>query len=165
MQNDFAAYAHFKNALTCPPQVTTQEGDKFVDFGANPYTKMYYDAVSGELLPDYVYSRPLPVKEVMDMFEVSMIPSGENASQSEIAIDFSDKFTGDNVNVAPGDLLKIEVSVGDCEINYEKMRNYFVWKDVGKQNKSIEESLRNTLQADGINPSGRVIYTYYIKAY
>ncbi len=165
VQRDFAAYANYQNALTCPPAVTTQEGETFVDLGANPYTKRYYDEVSGSLLPEYAYSQPLPCVEVRDMFDVSLIPSEEKPSRSEIVIDFSDKFVGDNANVAPGDMLKIEVSIGDCEINYDKMKNYFVWQDVARQNKSIEESLRNTLQADGINPTGKVIYTYYIKAY
>ena len=105
------------------------------------------------------------MREVKDMFEVAQMPVEGNDSQTEIAIDLSDKFTGENGNVSAGDMLKIEVIIGDCEVNYNKMKDLFVWKDVARTNSSIAESLRNTLQAEGVSPSGRVIYSYYVKAY
>lgn len=165
VQEDFAAYAHYQKALTCPPKVITEEGEKIVDMCGNKYTELYYDPVTGELKPEYRYAEPRATREVKDMFEMQLIPVEGDASQKEIAIDFSNKFNGENMDVSAGDLLKIELVIGECDINYDKMKDYFIWKDVARTNSSIAESLRNTLQAEGVSPSGRVIYTYYIKAY
>lgn len=165
VQEDFAAYANYQKALTCAPKITTEEGEKIVDMGGNKYTELFYDPVSGELLPQYLYEGERPIKEVMDMFEMAQKPVEGNDSQTEITIDLSNKFTGENTNVMPGDMLRIEVMIGDCEVNYNRMKDLFVWKDVARTNSSIAESLRNTLQAEGVSPSGRVIYTYYVKTY
>ena len=165
VQEDFSAFAHYQNALTCAPRIVTEEGEKVVDMGGNKYTELYYDPVTGELLPEYDYKQPRDIRVVNDMFDVKLVPTEGDASLSEISIDFSDKFRGENLAVGHGDMLRIDVLIGDCDINYDKMKDYFVWKDMDRTNSSIAESLRNTLQADGVSPSGRLLYTYYIKTY
>ncbi len=158
VNSDFEAYSSNKQAKTCAPSVRRDGEDVYVDMGSDPCTEIYYDPVTGSLLKEYEYA-PIAPQSVVEMFDVQC----DLQNDGEVIINFSDKFDGSNRNVNDGDLLRIDVCLGDCEINYEKMKDYFVWQDIEKTNKSIEESLRATLQSDGVNPKGKVIYTYYIK--
>lgn len=103
--------------------------------------------------------------QVLDMFTASMAPA-ENAALPapgyvEIVLDFDTRFNGATPASmsAPTDLLKVEIVIADATPRLEGIDDFFAWPG----NNSLAESVRNTLNSNVVNPTGRVVATYYIK--
>lgn len=111
---------------------------------------------NGKVLPEFNYEKgPGSTGDVEDMFVFS---GKENGNTADIAIDFRPHFNGTVANMPMGDLLRVDIVIADCEPRYDLLPSLFEWTG----NRSLIEAVKNTLQDQ--NPTGRVIYTYYIKA-
>lgn len=105
-------------------------------------------------------------KEVLDMFTVSLLPVKESALKGsgwkEIAVDLDARFkgqTGPSMET-PSDMLKINIAVADAKPRLDRISYFFAWPG----NNSLAESVRNTLMDNEVNPTGKVIVTYYVKS-
>ncbi len=102
---------------------------------------------------------------VLDMFTASMAPA-ENANLpgagwSEITVDFDSRFNGTvPASISnPTDLLRVDIVIVEATPRLEGINCFFAWPG----NNSLAESVRNALNSNEINPTGRVIITYYLK--
>lgn len=163
IQKDFDSYLNYMNATQCKPSVNVIDGETVVDFSACPDGKDFYDE-RGNLLSQYEYKK-YNGKKVEDMFVISMNETKEKGKY-EICVDFSDKFTGENANVQEGDMLKLEISLGNANKgDIQNLKKNFIWQDVDDENDAIFTSILNTLDDPEINPKGKLVYTYYVRAY
>lgn len=112
----------------------------------------------GEVLPEYDY--PKSGGEVSTVEDLFVFAGKVNDKSADIAIDFRPDFSGVIANMSMDNLLRVDVVVTGCEVRYDILPSYFEWSG----NRSLIESVKNTLQDQGISPIGKVIYTYYIKA-
>lgn len=110
----------------------------------------------GKVLPEFDYEQQGgPISEVKDLFVFAGKVNGKTA---DIALDFRPNFGGKVANMPMDDLLRVDIVIASCEPRYEALPQLFEWTG----NRSLIEAVKNTLQDQ--NPTGRVIYTYYIKA-
>ena len=120
----------------------------------------FYDE-NGKLLPDYIYNKVAPV-EIHDMlaFDKQLFEKGVASSPShvELAVNFDPKFSGTIIGYQPGDMLRIDICITECEPNYDQLPSLFQWPG----NDNLFESVKNTLQ--DMCPVGRVIYSYIIRS-
>ena len=171
VQKDFQLYTDYQSALRNPADITVNaDGTKTVDFITHHDSKYYYDPVSGEIFPEYVYT-PQDCPNVPDMFvlrsDVMEQSRKENPSKTEVAIDFSPNFTGVSNLVNPEDLLRLDVVIDKVSIDYSRLGELFQWgPDKNREmNNNLLEAVRNTLQEPELSPEGKIVYTYFIKAY
>lgn len=163
IQKDFGSYSNYMNATQCKPSVNVIDGETVVDFSACPKGKDYYDE-RGNLLSQNEYKKD-DGKKVEDMFVVSMNETNEKGKY-EICVDFSDRFTGENANVQREDMLRLEITLGNANKgDIRNMEKNFIWQDVDDKNEAIFQSILNTLNDPEINPKGKLVYTYYVRAY
>lgn len=111
---------------------------------------------NGNVLSEFDYPKGMsPIGEVHDMF---VFAGKVNGLTADIALDFRPLFSGTVANMPMGNLLRVDIVIAECEPRYNDLPQLFEWAG----NPSLKESVKNTLQDQ--NPTGRVIYTYYIKA-
>lgn len=105
-------------------------------------------------------------KEVLDMFTASIEPAKVKDLPGNgwqlLSVDLDTRFKGQlgASFTAPTDLIKINVTVAKATPKLEALNDFFAWPG----NNSLVESVRNTLQNPEVNPEGKVIVTYYLKA-
>jgi hypothetical protein len=120
----------------------------------------YYDE-KGNVLPDYIYENPLPTPQILDVFELNKTlfenTKKIDPSKVEIAVDLKSSFSGVIGGYTPGDMIRLDIVIDDCEPNTEKLETLFSWDG----NTSLADAIKNTLQ--NLNPKNRVIYSYFIK--
>lgn len=111
---------------------------------------------NGRVLAEFDYEKGGgPVGTVEDMFVIDFKTKDATA---DIAIDFRPHFSGTVAGMPPTDLLRVDVVIAECEPRYDVLPALFEWTG----NRSLVEAVKNTLQEQ--NPTGRVIYSYFIKA-
>jgi hypothetical protein len=124
-----------------------------------------YDT-KGNLLPEWNYkSKEITLNNEVFELNVELYNNGfkDSKDKIEIGTKYHTNFNGSQIT-NPNGLLRVDIVIADCNPNFEKL-NLFKWESVtikGKQNESLAEAIRNTL--DKVNPKGKVIYSYFIKA-
>ena len=86
----------------------------------------------------------------------------DHKNKIELGVKFHSNFKGILPN--PNGLLRVDIVIADCNPNFDKL-GLFKWESTtvaGKTNDALSEAIRNTL--DRVNPKGKVIYSYFIKA-
>jgi hypothetical protein len=87
----------------------------------------------------------------------------DNKDKIELGTKFHGNFNGSQI-MNPNGLYRVDIQIADCNPNFDKL-NLFKWESTtvkGRYNESLAEAIRNTL--DKVNPKGKVIYSYFIKA-
>lgn len=110
----------------------------------------------GKVLPEFDYSKGGgTISEVADLF----IYNGRlEDGKASINIDFLPGFSGEIANMSSSDLLRVDVIIAECRPKYGVIDELFAWDG----NDSLAQAVRNTLQ--DINPQGKIIYTFFIRA-
>ena len=140
IQEDFEKYKNYATAMKCLDEKNE----------------------NGSVSPEY---KSVQGTKVLDMFKVSMNETKEKGKY-EICVDFSDNFNGQNAKVNEGDMLKLDITIGNVQKgNIQNMEDNFVWNDVDDKNEAIFQSVLNTLDDTNISPKGKLVYTYYVRAY
>lgn len=160
VQQDMDAYINslMPQIVGKPEMVDDGEGGKV----AQPTEEQapYYDE-KGNVLPDYIYKNPLPTPQILDVFELNETlfenTKKTDPSKVEIAVDLKSGFSGIIGGYTPGDMIRLDIVIDDCEPNTEKLETLFSWDG----NTSLSDAIKNTLQ--NLNPKNRVIYSYFIK--
>lgn len=80
----------------------------------------------------------------------------------EICIDFAPTFKGrfNDKNIKPNSLIRANIVISKPVANIDDAEEFFSWPG----NTSLFDSVKQTLQAQSSNPSGRLLYTYYLIA-
>lgn len=171
VQKDFELFTVSQAALRNPTDSTRMDdGSIVIGFESHPDARFYYNAETGKLLDAFVY-KPQPIAEIYDMFmlrdDIMQESAFRNNMKQEIVIDFSNNFHSVNSSISEGDLLRLDVLVGECSIDYNKIERLFSWGPDNHNviNRNLEEAIRNVLQDSEVMPQGKVIYSYFIKAY
>lgn len=171
VQKDFELYTVSQAALRNPVDSTRLDDGSFViGYESHPDAKFYYNLETGKILDEFVY-KTQPITEIYDMFmlrkDVMQESASRNNMQQEIVIDFSDNFHAVNSSISEGDLLRLDVLVDECSIDYDNIARLFSWGPDNHNviNRNLEEAIRNVLQDSEVMPRGKVIYSYFIKAY
>ena len=133
---------------------------------ANAIALSCYDE-KGNLKDAWIYKQP---KEKVALKEVFILNSElynngfkDTKKKIEIGTKYHANFNGSQIT-NPAGLIKVDVTIADCNPNFDKL-SLFKWESstvAGKTNEALSEAIRNTL--DKVNPKGKVIYTYFIKA-
>ncbi|MDE6379197.1 MAG: hypothetical protein K2L11_01895 [Muribaculaceae bacterium] len=117
--------------------------------------------------PDSSVLKGLPEgKRVLDMFTVAMQPVKDSrlagAGWNEILFNFDSRFSGavPPTMDTPNDLLKADIVISSAKEQTDRIEDFFAWPG----NRSLAESVINTLKDASMNPKGQVIVRYYIKA-
>jgi hypothetical protein len=165
--DDYTFFAKTEEAKLHKPKLAKDANGNSI-FSAdetNPIALTCYD-VKGNLLPEWIYKSKEPVllKEVFTL-NTELYNNGfkNNKNKIEIGTKYDPVFNGSQI-INPNGLLRVDIVIADCNPNFDKL-NLFKWESVttkGKQNESLAEAIRNTL--DKVNPKGKIIYSYFIKA-
>lgn len=121
--------------------------------------EIYYDD-KGNILPEYIYT-PQSSAQIMDMFELNQTlfsnTMNTDASNVEIGIDLKSGFNGNIGGYTPGDMIRLDVVIAECDPNISELPALFSWGG----NSNLADAIKNTLQ--NMKPENRVIYSYFIK--
>ncbi len=124
-----------------------------------------FDA-KGNIIEEWKYKAKelLPLNEVF-AFNKELYDNGfkHNKNKIELGVKYHSNFNGTQI-INPNGLIRVDIVIEDCKPNFDKL-GLFKWESTtvaGKQNESLSEAIRNTL--DKVNPKGKVIYSYFIKA-
>ncbi len=159
VQQDMDAYI---NSLM--PQLVGKP--KMVDDGAggkvaepNDDQVPYYDE-KGQVLSEFVYTPQSPA-QIMDVFVLNQAlfenTKKTDPSHVEIGIDLKPGFNGNIGGYNPGDMIRIDLVISDCEPNISGLSSLFSWGS----NSNLADAIKNTLQ--NMKPKNRVIYSYFVK--
>ena len=159
VQQDMDAYINslMPEIVGKPDMVDDGEGGLV----ANPSgdQKDYYDE-HGSVKPEYEYSQK-PIGQILDAFELNQALFGNtrktDAANAEIGIDLKPGFSGNIQGYTPGDVLRLDVVITECEPNTSRLTTLFAWGG----NSNLADAIKNTLQ--NMRPQNRVIYSYFIK--
>jgi hypothetical protein len=164
--DDFLFFTKTQEAKNHKPTLAKDPNGNsiFAKTEVNPIALACYDT-NGNLLNDWVY-KPIPGTPINEMFELNseLYNNGFKANKDKIEIGtkFHPNFDGSQI-INPGGLLRVDVVIADCNPNFDRL-GIFKWKSTtekDKMNESLSEAIRNTL--DGVNPKGKIIYSYFIK--
>ena len=99
--------------------------------------------------------------EINMVLTASLIPSANlPAGWKEIAIDFDPKFDGNFVGGSPSsDLIRANVMISEVTANIAEATEFFGWDG----NPSLANSVKETLTSKSCNPTGKILYTYFLK--
>lgn len=165
--DDFTFFAKTQEVKSHKPKLAKDPNGNsiFSENETDPIALTCYDK-NGALLTDWIY-KPREVAILPEVFTLNsdLYKNGftNNKNKIEIATKYQTNFNGAQI-VNPNGLLRVDLVISDCNPNFDKL-NLFKWESVtnaSKQNESLEEAIRNTL--DRVNPKGKVIYSYFIKA-
>ena len=165
--DDYTFFAKTQEAKLHKPKLAKDANGNSI-FSAeetNPIALTCYD-VKGNLLPEWIYKskESILLKEVFTL-NSELYDNGfkNNKNKIEIGTKYDPIFNVSQIT-NPNGLLRVDIVIADCNPNFDKL-NLFKWESVtskGKQNESLSEAIRNTL--DKVNPKEKVIYSYFIKA-
>ncbi len=99
-------------------------------------------------------------QEVSKFVTSSMIKASDMPGYQEIFVDLTEGFNPKKLPAGMGiaDLIRINIQISKATPRIEEARNFFEWEG----NNSLAASVINTLQASEVNPTGRVLFSYYI---
>jgi hypothetical protein len=92
--------------------------------------------------------------EILDIFTVAM--ENFDKEYKHIFVDFHGNF---DEKFVKSNLIRANLVVSGCSINYEEIDEFFKWDN----NPSLVNSVKETLEDSKSKPIGRIFYTYYIK--
>ena len=119
----------------------------------------YYDE-HGNIRADYIYT-PKSLAQIMDAFVLNQTLFANtlqtDPSKVEIGIDFKPGFSGSIGGYQPGDMIRLDIVIAECEPNISALSSLFSWQG----NSNLADAIKNTLQ--NLKPENRVIYSYFIK--
>lgn len=161
VEEDMDKYVENLIALSNKPKMISDgEGGFVADLQGD--ASKYYDE-KGQLLPEYQYdaSHPLPTSEIKDFLVLDQklfnTTKTNNPSKVEIGIKFIDGASGQIQGYKPGDMIRLDIVIAQCEPNTNRLQELFSWSG----NTNLKDAIVNTLQ--NLNPVGRVVYSYFIK--
>lgn len=156
-QSTVAPYTHLLSNLFI--DFNAQSGYSIEDIEARCFNMMKTMEMVKESLPaDQIINHENP--EITLFLTADKVPAKEfRAGWEEIRVDFDENFTGKFTNSASNNLFRVNITISKVKAKIEEARSYFSWAD----NPSLAESVINTLTANSSNPTGRVLYTYYLK--
>jgi len=164
--DDYLYFAKTKEALVHKPKITKDANGNsiFAPDEIDPISLTCYDT-KGSLLETWVY-KPRENTVINEVFSLNteLYNNGfkDHKNKIELGIKYHNNFKGILPN--PNSLIRVDVVIADCNPNFDKL-GLFKWESTtisGKSNESLLEAIRNTL--DRVNPKGKVIYSYFIKA-
>lgn len=102
--------------------------------------------------------------EINEIFVANMegrtCPDLPEFEWKHIFVDFHEKFDGTFIGGKnSSNLLRANVVISNFSPNIEEAEDFFEWDN----NPSLANSVKEALQASTSKPSGRILYTYYIK--
>lgn len=100
--------------------------------------------------------------EVFDMLKVSMGDYIETKVGRcvPLYVDVNPNFNGSfNGGIEPSDVFRANIVISDVEVNNVQVERFFGWE----RNNSLSNSVMEALEAQSSNPTGKIIYTYYLK--
>lgn len=164
IQDDFDKYIAYFEAIHNKPVVKKANGETYLDFEGSENGKPYYDEESGNLKPEFDYSKEPGKKiEILDMldFDEDLFEDSleKNPSLVELGIIFHKGFTGkilqqDNPNALLRiDIVPLEVEICDIAV----IDSLFGWPG----NDCLSASIKSTLQ--DMKPIGKPIYSYFVR--
>ena len=159
VQQDMDAYINslMPQIVGKPEMVDDGEGG----FVAAPRAEQepYYDE-HGNILSEYIYTPKSPA-QIMDAFVLNQTLFANtlqtDPSKVEIGIDFKPGFSGSIGGYQPGDMIRLDIVIAECEPNISALSSLFSWQG----NSNLADAIKNTLQ--NLKPENRVIYSYFIK--
>ena len=106
----------------------------------------------------------IDIHEINEIFVANMeerpCPNLPEFGWKHIFVDFHDKFNGTFIGGKnSSNLLRANVVISNFSPNIEEAELFFKWDN----NPSLANSVKEALQASTSKPSGRILYTYYIK--
>ena len=167
--DDYKFFAQANEAKKHAPKMTKDEsGNLVVDEGSSDEIALKCYDSKGDLKAEWNYS-PKNVTELPEVFALDQHlfnnSKSSNPEKTEIGVVYHPNFTGSLPN--PGALLRVDIVVDKCEPNFDKLSGLFSWASstqIDTTNESLMESIRNTLGDSEVNPEGRVVYSFFIKA-
>jgi hypothetical protein len=165
--DDFVLFAKSKEVINHKPKLAKDANNSVIisKDETDPIALACYDS-KGNLLETFKY-KPKDNPQINEVFILNneLYNNGfkENKNKIELGIKFNSNFNGTQIG-NPNGLLRVDIVIENCNPNFDKL-GLFQWESVtvkGKPNASLAEAIRNTL--DKVNPKGKVIYSYFIKA-
>lgn len=145
-----------------PMMISDGAGGQVADFSQDPLAENYYDN-QGNLLPHSQYdpANPRGISQIMDLLELDQKLFAKTYSETpdkvEIGIKFCDGASGKVEGYTPGEMLRLDIVIAQCEPSIERLDELFSWPG----NTNLRDAIRGTLQE--LNPVGRVVYSYFVK--
>ena len=158
VQDDLDLFVNNLIALSKKPDMVDDgQGGKIADLKDG--SDQYYNE-KGEMLPEFIYKEQ-PTGQIMDVFELDQLlfdnTKAKDPKKVEIGIKFKDGFSGTIAGYNPGDMIRLDVIMKECEPNIQRVEELFTWQG----NTNLADAIKNTLQ--NMKPEKRVVYTYFIK--
>jgi hypothetical protein len=167
--DDYVLYSKANEALKHKPKLSKDEQSNtvFDPQETDPIALGCYTQ-DGQLMDCWKYS-PQAAVEPEEIFDINRTifqnSYKDDKAAVEISVTFHDNLEPPKADLLNGRLLRLDI-VLECKPNLDGLEkeNLFSWESItlrDKVNTSLSEAIRNTL--DKFNPSGTIIYTYYIQ--
>lgn len=164
--DDFVFHAKTEEVNTHKPKLGKDaSGNSIIAADVNDAISLTCFDAKGDVLKEWQYSP----KEYLSLNEVFVLNKElykngfkQNKNKIELGIKYHPNFNGSQIS-NPNGLLRVDIIIDECDVNFNRL-DLFKWESLtvaGKQNESLAEAIRNTL--DKVNPKGKVIYSYFIK--
>lgn len=174
VSDDYEKYAQCSEAKKHIP-VLTKNSKKDLVWDENSkkdlITKECYTANQTTLKPEWIYkANDLTSNEWPEIFDVNKeivaAHLKNDPAKVELNTVFHSNFKLKNVK-KKGALIRVDYVIEDATFNDANQQlKDFSWSSgtqKSKENTSLSEAIRNSLQDPSINPKGKIIYSYYIK--
>lgn len=138
----------------------------YVDFGAQSGFDIKQVEARAFNMTETIDSVGTPAKiqapEVLKFVKSSMVQVPDTQGVQEIIVNLDENFNSKKLpaGMTATDLIRINIQISEVAPRLEEAKSFFGWEG----NKSLSASVINTLQSSKVNPAGRVIFSYYIKA-
>lgn len=100
--------------------------------------------------------------EIQNFVTGTMTKAADLPGYQEIIVDLAEKFNPQHLptGMRMADVMRINICISAAKPKIEEARAFFTWEG----NNSLAASVINTLQASEVNPTGRVLFSYFIKS-
>lgn len=185
---DFDLYTNYQAAMRNTPDVSIEEGETVVSFDSHPDACFYYDDTTGELLPEFEYSKKAcDEKKVLRINEERLLKGkNDNPEKTPIIIDLdepylnnalyqkdpktgktilNDQVLSDRIAELDDKMIRIDICLGKSEIDKTKLGDLFLFESLDKgsvtTNDCIEQSVEMMMKQ--LNSEGKVIYSIFVQ--
>lgn len=116
----------------------------------------------GETVDSIASTTKIVAPEIEKFVKASIVKIKDMPDWEEIIVDFDEVFNPEKLpaNMASTDLIRINLQISEALPRIEEARKFFSWQG----NNSLAASVINTLQASEVNPTGRLLFSYFLKA-
>ena len=165
--DDFVFFAKTQEVKNHKPRLAKDANGNsiFAADETDPIALGCYDN-KGNLLDAWTYkSKPTTIQNEVFVLNTELYNNGfkDSKNKIELGTKYHGNFNGSQIT-NPNGLLRVDIVIADCNPNFDKL-GMFKWESTtvkGRTNDALAEGIRNTL--DNVNPKGKVIYSYFIKA-